>query len=59
MSDLPEATRQRVRQRADNRCEYCLSHQENEGGYGYISSMPTAKLSSTDTCFGSSRSYPH
>lgn len=28
MSDLPEATRQRVRQRAGNRCEYCLSHQD-------------------------------
>ncbi len=28
MTDLAEATRQRVRQRAGNRCEYCLSHQD-------------------------------
>ena|SRR5919199_1470508 len=28
MTELPEATRQRVRQRAGNRCEYCLSHQD-------------------------------
>lgn len=28
MSYLPEAVRQRVRQRAHNRCEYCLSHQD-------------------------------
>ena len=28
MSELPEAIRQRVRQRAGNRCEYCLSHQD-------------------------------
>lgn len=27
MSSLPEQARQRVRQRARNRCEYCLSHQ--------------------------------
>jgi len=28
MSDISEDTRQRVRKRADNRCEYCLSHQD-------------------------------
>ena len=28
MSDIPEATRQRVRERAGQRCEYCLSHQD-------------------------------
>lgn len=28
MSDISETTRQRVRERADNRCEYCLSHQD-------------------------------
>lgn len=28
MTELPEAIRQRVRQRAGNRCEYCLSHQD-------------------------------
>jgi hypothetical protein len=28
MSSLPEQTRQRVRQKANNRCEYCLSHQD-------------------------------
>jgi hypothetical protein len=27
MTELPEAIRQEVRQRAGNRCEYCLSHQ--------------------------------
>jgi hypothetical protein len=26
--NLPETIRQRVRQRAENRCEYCLSHQD-------------------------------
>jgi hypothetical protein len=28
MSFLTEALRQKVRQRAGNRCEYCLSHQD-------------------------------
>ena len=28
MSDIPEATRRQVRERAGNRCEYCLSHQD-------------------------------
>jgi len=28
MSFLTEALRQRIRQRAENRCEYCLSHQD-------------------------------
>ena len=28
MSSLSEQTRQRVRQKARNRCEYCLSHQD-------------------------------
>jgi 5-methylcytosine-specific restriction endonuclease McrA len=28
MTYLAEAMRQRVRQRAGNRCEYCLSHQD-------------------------------
>ncbi len=28
MSSLSETIRQRVRQRAENRCEYCLSHQD-------------------------------
>ena len=28
MSFLSESLRQRVRQRAENRCEYCLSHQD-------------------------------
>lgn len=28
MSDISETTRQRVRERANNRCEYCLSHQD-------------------------------
>jgi hypothetical protein len=27
VSDISEAARQRVRERAGNRCEYCLSHQ--------------------------------
>lgn len=27
MSDISEASRQWVRQRTGNRCEYCLSHQ--------------------------------
>ena len=28
MTNLSESLRQRVRQRAENRCEYCLSHQD-------------------------------
>ena len=28
MSEIAEDTRQRVRERANNRCEYCLSHQD-------------------------------
>src|SRR5688572_25702721 len=28
MTDISEAVRQRVKQRAGNRCEYCLSHQD-------------------------------
>jgi hypothetical protein len=28
MSELSEATRRRVRERAGHRCEYCLSHQD-------------------------------
>ena len=28
MSFLTETSRQKVRQRAGNRCEYCLSHQD-------------------------------
>ena len=28
MSAISEAIRQQVRERADNRCEYCLSHQD-------------------------------
>ncbi len=28
MSRIPEGVRQRVRQRANHRCEYCLSHQD-------------------------------
>jgi hypothetical protein len=27
MSSLSETIRQKVRERAENRCEYCLSHQ--------------------------------
>jgi len=27
MSNISEAVRERVRERAGNRCEYCLSHQ--------------------------------
>ncbi len=44
MSDLPEATRQRVRQRAGNRCEYCLSHQDYVMGILQVDHvMPRAK----------------
>ena len=28
MSSLSETIRQKVRERAENRCEYCLSHQD-------------------------------
>jgi hypothetical protein len=28
MTKLSESTRQRVRERAGNRCEYCLCHQD-------------------------------
>lgn len=44
MTALPEATRQRVRQRADNRCEYCLSHQDYVMGILQVDHvMPRAK----------------
>lgn len=33
MTDLSAAIRQRVRQRAGNRCEYCLSHQHYVMGW--------------------------
>jgi hypothetical protein len=44
MSDVSETTRQRVRQRASNRCEYCLSHQDYVMGILQIDHvMPVAK----------------
>lgn len=33
MTNLSESLRQRVRQRAENRCEYCLSHQDYVMGW--------------------------
>jgi len=44
MTDISEATRQRVRERAGNRCEYCLSHQNYVMGRLQIDHVqPTAK----------------
>ena len=49
MTHLAEAVRQRVRQRAGNRCEYCLSHQEYVLGQLQVDhAVPVAK-GSTDT----------
>lgn len=44
MTSIPEAVRQRVRQRAGNRCEYCLSHQDYTMGRLQIDHLkPIAK----------------
>ena len=49
MSDISEATRRRVREQADNRCEYCLSHQDYVMGRLQIDHVqPIAKGGSDD-----------
>ncbi|HEY7709319.1 MAG TPA: HNH endonuclease [Candidatus Entotheonella sp.] len=49
MSDIPEATQRRVRERAGNRCEYCLSHQDYVMGRLQIDHIqPVAKGGSDD-----------
>lgn len=49
MSDIAEATRRYVRERAGNRCEYCLSHQDYVMGRLQIDHIePVAKGGSDD-----------
>jgi 5-methylcytosine-specific restriction endonuclease McrA len=49
MSEISEATRRRVRERAGNRCEYCLSHQDYVLGRLQIDHIqPAAKGGSDD-----------
>ena len=49
MSRITDAVRQKVRQRADNRCEYCLSHQNYVMGRLQIDHiMPVARGGSND-----------
>lgn len=49
MSAISEATRQRARERANNRCEYCLSHQDYVMGRLQIDHVqPMAKGGSDD-----------
>ena len=49
MSEIAEATRRRVRDRAGNRCEYCLSHQDYVLGRLQIDHIqPVAKGGSDD-----------
>jgi 5-methylcytosine-specific restriction endonuclease McrA len=49
MSEISEATRRRVRERAGNRCEYCLSHQDYVLGRLQIDHIqPVAKGGSDD-----------
>ena len=49
MSEIAEATRRRVRERAGNRCEYCLNHQDYVLGRLQIDHIqPVAKGGSDD-----------
>jgi hypothetical protein len=49
MSSFSEATKQRVRQRAGNRCEYCQSHQDYLMGWLQIDHfLPVSKGGSND-----------
>ncbi|MEM7029691.1 MAG: HNH endonuclease signature motif containing protein [Chloroflexota bacterium] len=49
MSDIPETVRQYVRERAKNRCEYCLSHQDYVMGRLQIDHVhPLSKDGSND-----------
>jgi hypothetical protein len=49
MSSFSEATKQRVRQRAGNRCEYCQSHQDYLMGWLQINHFwPVSKGGNTD-----------
>lgn len=49
MTNLSDSTRQRVRQRARNRCEYCLSHQDYIMGWLQIDhGIPVVKDGSDD-----------
>lgn len=49
MSYTPEHIRQRVRQRAENRCEYCLSHQNYIWGRLQIDHIIPTSRGGTDT----------
>jgi hypothetical protein len=49
MTDISEAIRERVRQRAGNRCEYCLSHQDYVMGRLQIDHMQPVARGGDDT----------
>lgn len=49
MSSLSETLRQKVRQRAENRCEYCLSHQDYIMGRLQIDHIQPLAKGGTDT----------
>lgn len=49
MSGLPESTRQRVRQRAGNRCEYCLSNQDYVMGILQVDHVTPRAKAGSDT----------
>ena len=49
MSGLPESTRQRVRQRAGNRCEYCLSNQDYVMGILQVDHVTPRAKAGADT----------
>lgn len=49
MSQLSESLRQRIRERANNRCEYCLSHQDYVMGRLQIDHIQPVAKGGTDT----------
>jgi HNH endonuclease len=49
MSPLSESLRQQVRERANNRCEYCLSHQDYVMGRLQIDHIQPVAKGGTDT----------
>lgn len=48
MSKIPEKVRQRVRQRAGNRCEYCQCHQDIVMGFLQIDHVIPAAIGGSD-----------
>ena len=49
MSKLAESIRQKVRERAGNRCEYCLSHQDYVMGWLQIDHVYPVSKGGLDT----------